>query len=93
MLFLLAAANISPLTTPGHCFAQGAAVSVGGPAGHEVDVWFDQTYWAKNRSSRKVIVKLGSTWSVLLNPGQTWKFTYQGQNIVSFMGTPSAFYQ
>jgi hypothetical protein len=81
----------SPIT-PTPSFAQGTAVAVGGPAGPEVDVWFDGTYWARNRSARKVIVKLG-TWSVLLNPGQTHMFSWNGKPLISYTGATEADYK
>lgn len=69
------------------------ALKVYGPAGAEVDVWFEEnTYWAKNRSSRKVKVKLGR-WSALVNPGQTFKFMGFGSGIQYFEGEAEAFYE
>jgi hypothetical protein len=74
----------------GPLYAQ--AQRVGGPAGAEVDVWYDGScYWANNRASRKVTVRLGP-YAAILNPGQRFKFTGFGSCFSSF-GATEAFYE
>jgi hypothetical protein len=70
-----------------------AQIRVGGDAGSEVDVWYDGAcYWARNRSPRKVKVQLGSAYATVLNPGQSFKFTYFGACFSFVNGATEAFY-
>lgn len=72
--------------------AQTIAISVGGPAGADVAVWYDGScYWAKDNGGRKVRVHLGN-WSTLLNPGQQFKFTGFGNCFSSYVGSTTAEY-
>jgi hypothetical protein len=65
-----------------------------GPAGQDVDVTYDGScYWASNRSSHKVTVKLGP-FSAVLNPGERHRFInpLSGSCFSGFMGPTEASY-
>lgn len=66
-------------------------IPVGGPAGNCTSAWFDgQCYYGRNDCGRKVNLHLG-IYSVLLNPGETHRFTtFGGGCFNSFPGTVTA---
>lgn len=70
--------------------ASAQAISVGGSCGASVAVWYDGAcYWAKNNGGRKAVVHLGP-WSILLNPGQQFKFVGFGNCFSSYVGPTTA---
>jgi hypothetical protein len=70
------------------------AKSIGGNAGSEVVVSYEGScYWATNRSSRRVTVRLGP-YSALLDPGEKFMFTGVGRGCFrSYVGAPDASYE